>query len=71
MHGPLLALLSLEIPRRYSQRPVASFQYRLSHPVFCGATVLTHGRRNGADTFALSAMADGGPAALTGAAVFS
>jgi 3-methylfumaryl-CoA hydratase len=40
VHGPLLALLLLEIPRRH--RPgcgVARCDYRLARPVFAGATV--------------------------------
>ncbi|MFJ9782927.1 MaoC family dehydratase N-terminal domain-containing protein [Amycolatopsis sp. NPDC101161] len=67
VHGPLLALLLLEIPRRHGDRPVTSFAYRLSSPVFSGATVLTHGRHEGGG-FALSAMAEGGATAITGTA---
>jgi 3-methylfumaryl-CoA hydratase len=67
VHGPLLALLLLEIPRRHGDRPVASFEYRLSSPVFSGATVLTHGRREG-DKLALSGMVEGGATAITGSA---
>lgn len=70
VHGPLLALVLLEIPRRYGVRPVAAFDYRLSSPVFAGATVLTHGRRDG-DGVALSAMAEGGARAVTGTARFA
>jgi 3-methylfumaryl-CoA hydratase len=40
VHGPLLALLLLEIPRRHRPgRRVARCDYRLSRPVFAGATV--------------------------------
>lgn len=38
VHGPLLALLALEIPRRRG-RSVAQFDYRLRRPAFLGATV--------------------------------
>jgi 3-methylfumaryl-CoA hydratase len=65
VHGPLLALLLLEIPRRHADRPVASFGYRLSSPVFSGATVLTHGRREDGG-LALSGMVEGGARAITG-----
>ncbi|MGW5714925.1 FAS1-like dehydratase domain-containing protein [Amycolatopsis sp. NPDC003865] len=67
VHGPLLALLLLEIPRRHGDRPVRSFAYRLSSPVFAGATVLTHGRREGGG-LALSGMVAGGATAITGTA---
>ncbi|MGK3208872.1 FAS1-like dehydratase domain-containing protein [Amycolatopsis sp. MEPSY49] len=67
VHGPLLALLLLEIPRRHGDRPVTSFDYRLSSPVFAGATVLTHGRREGGK-LALSGMVEGGATAITGTA---
>ncbi|WP_328457949.1 FAS1-like dehydratase domain-containing protein [Amycolatopsis sp. NBC_00438] len=70
VHGPLLALLLLEIPRRHTDRPVASFDYRLSSPVFSGATVLTHGRREG-DELALSGTVDGGARAITGSAALA
>lgn len=37
VHGPLLAILMLELPRRYApDRPVLSLFYRLHHPVFAG-----------------------------------
>jgi 3-methylfumaryl-CoA hydratase len=71
VHGPLLALLLLEVPRRYGERPVTSFQYRLLSPVFAGATVLTHGRRDEDGNLSLVGMVDGGHTALTGSAAFS
>jgi 3-methylfumaryl-CoA hydratase len=70
VHGPLLALLLLEIPRRHADRPVTSFGYRLSSPVFSGATVLTHGRRED-DGLALSGMVEGGARAITGRVTFA
>ncbi len=40
VHGPLLALLLLELPRRFApDRAVRSFAYRLRSPVFAGAAV--------------------------------
>ncbi|MEJ3655241.1 MaoC family dehydratase N-terminal domain-containing protein [Actinomycetes bacterium KLBMP 9759] len=40
VHGPLLALLLLELPRRFApERAVRSFAYRLRSPVFAGAAV--------------------------------
>ena len=44
VHGPLLALLLLEIPRReMSDRAVRAFDYRLVRPVFAGQVVRTEG----------------------------
>lgn len=71
VHGPLLALLLLEIPRRHSDRRIGSFSYRLSSPVYAGATVLTHGRRETDGTVTLSGMARGGHTALTGSVTFA
>ena len=34
VHGPLQALLLLDICRRHEQRPVTKFEYRALHPVF-------------------------------------
>jgi 3-methylfumaryl-CoA hydratase len=40
VHGPLLALLMLEAARRQApERTVATFSYRLSQPVVCGAQI--------------------------------
>ena len=67
VHGPLLALLLLEIPRRHVDRPITSFGYRLSSPVFAGATVLTHGRREDGK-IALSGTVECGARVITGVA---
>lgn len=40
VHGPLLALLALELPRRRG-RSVVQFSYRLRRPAFIGATVVS------------------------------
>ncbi len=56
----------LEIPRRHSDRSIASFAYRLASPVFSGTTVLVHGSRNEDGRVALSGMVDGGGTSITG-----
>ncbi|GAA3236465.1 MaoC family dehydratase N-terminal domain-containing protein [Pseudonocardia petroleophila] len=44
VHGPLLALLLLELPRRFApDRRVTAFSYRLRQPVFAGAAVVASG----------------------------
>ena len=70
VHGPLLALQLLEIPRRHADRPVTSFGYRLAGPVFSGATVLIHGRREDGK-LVLPGMAEGGARAITGRVTFA
>jgi 3-methylfumaryl-CoA hydratase len=41
VHGPLLAMLALELPRRYAEgRRVGSYTYRLRHPAVVGSTLL-------------------------------
>ena len=41
VHGPLLALMLLEIPRRNRpDRTVAAFDYRLSRPAFAGTRLV-------------------------------
>lgn len=44
VHGPLLALLLLELPRRFApHHRVAAFTYRLRAPVVAGSTVVADG----------------------------
>jgi 3-methylfumaryl-CoA hydratase len=44
VHGPLLALLLLELPRRFApRRRVTAFSYRLLRPAFVGAPVVADG----------------------------
>ncbi|MBW0115737.1 FAS1-like dehydratase domain-containing protein [Pseudonocardia abyssalis] len=44
VHGPLLALLLLELPRRFApSRRVTGFSYRLRRPVFAGTPVAAAG----------------------------
>ncbi|WP_181779824.1 FAS1-like dehydratase domain-containing protein [Pseudonocardia pini] len=41
VHGPLLALLALEVPRRFTpDRRIASLEYRLRRPAFCGSPLV-------------------------------
>jgi 3-methylfumaryl-CoA hydratase len=48
VHGPLLALLLLELPRRFApDRVVASFAYRLHRPAFAGAPIVATGGPDG------------------------
>jgi 3-methylfumaryl-CoA hydratase len=50
VHGPLLALLALELPRRHApDRPVRAFEYRLVRPVFVPSRIVSVGRVQGAD----------------------
>jgi 3-methylfumaryl-CoA hydratase len=49
-HGPLLALLALELPRRHAPgRPVRAFEYRLVRPAFVPAHIVSVGRVQGSD----------------------
>ncbi len=50
VHGPLLALLALELPRRHApDRPVRRFEYRLVRPAFVPSRIVSVGRVQGAD----------------------
>lgn len=53
IHGPLLALLALELPRRYAPGDTVSrFEYRLARPAFLPSTIVASGDRergSGAD----------------------
>ena len=50
VHGPLLALLALELPRRHApDRPVRAFEYRLVRPAFVPSRIVSVGRVQGAD----------------------
>ncbi|MEU7817379.1 MaoC family dehydratase N-terminal domain-containing protein [Pseudonocardia sp. NPDC049154] len=50
VHGPLLALMLLELPRRFApDRQVAEFSYRLRRPAFAGAPVVATGKPDGSD----------------------
>ncbi|HXV94351.1 MAG TPA: MaoC family dehydratase N-terminal domain-containing protein [Pseudonocardia sp.] len=63
VHGPLLALLLLELPRRFApDAQVTGFEYRLRRPAFAGAPVVAAGGPDG-----LAAGPVGEPASVTGA----
>ncbi|GAA3094087.1 MaoC family dehydratase N-terminal domain-containing protein [Pseudonocardia yunnanensis] len=48
VHGPLLALLLLELPRRFApERPVTTFSYRLQRPAFAGTPVVADSTPDG------------------------
>jgi len=70
VHGPLLALLLLEIPRRHrADAVVGEFDYRLTRPVFAGATVVTRGEDAAQPgRLRLAAGAAGQPDSITGTA---
>ncbi|WP_448641885.1 FAS1-like dehydratase domain-containing protein [Geodermatophilus sp. URMC 63] len=71
VHGPLLALLLLEVPRRHlPDRAVASFTHRLTRPAYAGTPVRATGRADG-DRLELTAAARGAAASVTGTATLS
>ncbi|MFF3572525.1 hypothetical protein ACFYXQ_32630 [Nocardia jiangxiensis] len=47
VHGPLLAVLMLELVRCNDPRAVAAISFRLRRPVFLGDGILVHGGRDG------------------------
>ncbi|MEV7230747.1 MaoC family dehydratase N-terminal domain-containing protein [Polymorphospora sp. NPDC051019] len=69
VHGPLLALLLLELPRRH-EVPVTSFDWRVRRPVFDHETIECRGDRSG-DSARLSASAGGGGDRVSGQATLA
>ena len=68
VHGPLLALLALELPRLHAPGgAVRSFGYRLVRPAFVPATMVSEARPEGA-TIELTVAANGAPPSLTATA---
>ena len=62
VHGPLLALLALELPRvRAPGRAVRSFGYRLVRPAFVPATMVSEARLEGATVELTVAAKDASP----------
>jgi 3-methylfumaryl-CoA hydratase len=60
-----LALLALELPRRYAPRDeVASFSYRLSRPAFAPAPIIAAATREG-DAVSVAVAAAGVEPSLT------
>ncbi len=68
VHGPLLALMLLEIPRRHRPgRAVTAFDYRLARPAFAGHRIVAdHDGDAGDDGLAVAAGGVGLPASVTG-----
>jgi hydroxyacyl-ACP dehydratase HTD2-like protein with hotdog domain len=67
VHGPLLALLLLELPRRFApQGNVAAFGFRARRPIFAGQPVLVHGSENGGGAWAPTARTGTGSESMTG-----
>ena len=63
VHGPLLALLLLELPRRFApDRAVTGFSYRLRRPAFAGRPIVAAGEPSGE----LVAGVPGQPPSITG-----
>lgn len=68
VHGPLLALLLLEVPRRHlPERTVAEFEYRLRRPAHAGTPVRATGSLDG-DRLVLQAAAGSAAPSITGTA---
>ncbi len=68
VHGPLLALLALELPRRHApERRVATFEYRLVRPSFAPALLTATARVDG-PTVILAAGTEGAQPSLTATA---
>jgi 3-methylfumaryl-CoA hydratase len=67
VHGPLLALLLLELPRRAApERRVAAFEYRLQRPAFAGRPVVADGIPDGDDGVQVTAGVPGQLPSATG-----
>ena len=65
VHGPLMALLALELPRRNAPGdPVAGVEYRLSRPAFVPSPVVAAGDRDG-DEATIAVAAEGVAPSLT------
>ena len=70
IHGPLLALLALELPRRSAHEAVvAEFTYRLVRPAFHPSRIVAAGSRDG-DAAEFAVAAEGAGPSLTGTARF-
>ncbi|MHA6795024.1 FAS1-like dehydratase domain-containing protein [Pseudonocardia bannensis] len=67
VHGPLLALLLLELPRRHApDRPVTGFAFRLSRPAFAGTPIVADGVPGPGPDVELRAGVPGQPPSITG-----
>lgn len=71
VHAPLLALLLLELPRRFApERRLTTFAYRARRPVLLGEQVLLTGEPSDDGSCRLAVLGSGG-AAMTGDAVLT
>jgi len=62
VHGPLLALLALELPRRHApERAVRSFEYRLVRPAFVPARIVAAANAQGSEAEVVVAARGAGP----------
>ncbi|MGU3500101.1 FAS1-like dehydratase domain-containing protein [Mycobacterium sp. C31M] len=69
VHGPLLALYMSELARTQSDRPLQSFDFRLSKPVFVGDPIRAQGTpAAGGDTAELSVISGAGTVHATATA---
>jgi hydroxyacyl-ACP dehydratase HTD2-like protein with hotdog domain len=60
VHGPLLAMLALELPRRYAEgRRVSSYAYRLTHPAVSGSDLVAAVIDEQPDHWSVEVRADG------------
>ncbi|MBC3192474.1 hypothetical protein H7X46_15520 [Pseudonocardia sp. C8] len=65
IHGPLMALLALELPRRHAPHDrVSAVEYRLSRPAFLPSPIVATGDRDG-DQAAITVAAEGAKPSLT------
>ena len=72
IHGPLLALLALDLPRVHvPDAPLKSFEYRLVRPAFAPATVVAAGQPAQDGTVTLTVGAVGAEPSLTATAVLA
>lgn len=75
VHGPLLAILCLELPRRYSpELTVTQFRFRARYPAYCSHQILVHGaaeKQDGRTTGSMSVDTGDNVGAMTATAVFA
>jgi 3-methylfumaryl-CoA hydratase len=70
IHGPLLALLALELPRRGApEATVTEFAYRLVRPAFLPSRIVAAGQPDG-DAADLAVAAEGATPSLTASVCF-
>jgi len=75
VHGPLLAILCLELPRRYApELTLRQFSFRARHTAYCRHQILVHGGPTttaGGTSAELSVDTSDGAGAMTATAVFA